>query len=129
MADELGIAVKLLGIDKIDRFSSAFAAIELEMPDGLVMAADTLGNLNRSQMYSFASKYRLPTIYESATSARQGGLMSYGPDAMASESLRDPPRPSPFRLVLNLNTAQLINLTLPSDLIAQADEVIASSFR
>jgi putative tryptophan/tyrosine transport system substrate-binding protein len=59
-AAEPGITVKLLGVGKIDRSNGAFAAIEREMPDGLVMAADMLGTLNRSQLYFFACKYRLP---------------------------------------------------------------------
>jgi hypothetical protein len=67
----------------------------------------------------------LPTIYETALYVREGGLMSYGPDTadVAAPSVihRKPP---PFRLVFNLNTAQSINLTIPRNPIAQADEVI-----
>ncbi|HEY2541252.1 MAG TPA: hypothetical protein VGI28_17415 [Stellaceae bacterium] len=76
-------------------------------------------------MYAFARAHKLPTIYETALYVREGGLMSYGPDTedVAAPSVihRKPP---PFRLVFNLNTAQSINLTIPRNLIAQADEVI-----
>ena len=125
-ANELGISVQLLGVREPDNFADAFAAIEHEIPDGLLMAADTLNNLNRRRMYAFARAYKLPTIYETAVCAREGGLMSYGPDAAeAPASLVTHDRPAPFRLVLNLNTAQSINLTIPSNLIALADDVIA----
>lgn len=126
-ASELGISVNLLGVREPDDLAGAFAAIEREMPDGLMMAADLLGNLNRQRMYAFARSYKLPTIYETAVCAREGGLMSCGLDAAdVPASLVNHGPPAPFRLVLNPNTAQSINLTMPPNLIAQADDVIAA---
>jgi ABC-type uncharacterized transport system substrate-binding protein len=78
-ANELGISVRLLGVREPDDFDGAFALIEREIPDGLLMAADTLNNLNRRWMYAFARAYKLPTIYETAVCVHEGGLMSYGP--------------------------------------------------
>lgn len=124
-ATELGISVQLLGVREPDDFDGAFASMENEMPEGLVMAADVLGNLNRRRMYTFSRAHKLPTIYETAVYAREGGLMSYGPDAAdVPLGLTNHRQPTQFRLVFNLNTAQSINLTIPPNLIAQADEVI-----
>jgi hypothetical protein len=52
--------------------------------------------------------------------------MSYGLNTTEAASLVDHGRPAPFRLTLNLNTAQSRNLTIPSNLIARASE---STFR
>jgi putative ABC transport system substrate-binding protein len=83
---------------------------------------------------------RLPTIYNSREYVETGGLMSYGPNFLdqwrrtaeiVDKILRgakpgDIPveQPTKFDLVLNLTTAKVLGLTIPSTLIARADEVI-----
>jgi putative tryptophan/tyrosine transport system substrate-binding protein len=86
------------------------------------------------------SQHRLPTAYQFREYAAEGGIMSYGPnDADAyrqvalyvarilnGEKPADPPvmRPTKFELIINLNTAKALGLTVPLLLLAQADEVI-----
>jgi len=83
---------------------------------------------------------RLPSIYGTSDWVRSGGLISYGPNfatlfARAAELtdriLRgtrpsDIPveQPTKFELVINLNTAKALGLTVPPMLLARADEVI-----
>jgi putative ABC transport system substrate-binding protein len=121
-------------------FDEAFAAMNSEMPDAILMVADALTVLNRKRVYDFAATHRLPAIYEYDFLARDGGLMSYGPDL--KESLEraaalvdrifkgarpaDLPfeQPTRYPFVLNLKTAKAIGLTVPTPLLALADEVI-----
>jgi putative ABC transport system substrate-binding protein len=79
-------------------------------------------------------------IYEFESLAREGGLMSYGPDTnegfarvatlvdriLKGAKPADLPfeQPTRFRFVLNLKTAKSLGLTVPLTLQASADEVI-----
>ena len=139
-AKVLGLAVQPLGVREPDDFGEAFAAMERDTPDGLFMVADVLTTLNRKRVYDFAAEHRIPAIYERDTFARDGGLMSYGPDPtetiervaglvdriLKGASPADLPveRPTRFRFVINLKTAKALGLTIPAGVLATADEVI-----
>jgi len=139
-AKELGVTVESFGVREPDDFADAFLAMERDKPDGLLMVADSLTFLNRKRIFDFTAKYGLPAIYETDAFARDGGLMSYGPDgaetAQRAASLverilkgakpADLPleQPTHFRLVINLKTAKALGLTIPQSLLARADEVI-----
>ncbi len=140
VAKDLGVDVQSLGVREPNDFADAFAAMERAMPDGLLMVADALTILNRKRVFDFAAQHNLPAIYEESSFARDGGLMSYGPDEMetaaraASLVLRilkgakpeELPfeQPTRFRLVINLKTAKALALAIPQTLLVSADEVI-----
>jgi putative ABC transport system substrate-binding protein len=121
-------------------FDQAFDAMNRDMPDAILMVSDPLTSLNRKRVFEFAAVHRLPAIYEFESLAREGGLMSYGPDtnegfarvaALVDRILKgakpaDLPfeQPTRFRFVLNLKTAKTLGLTVPLTLQASADEVI-----
>ena len=104
------------------------------------MVADALTFLNRKRVFDFAAEHRLPAIYETSAFARDGGLMSYGPDeketaeqgadlvlrVLKGQKPADLPleQPTRFRLVVNLKTAKALGLTVPPGLLVAADEVI-----
>jgi|SRR6185437_4621668 putative ABC transport system substrate-binding protein len=139
-AKSLGFTVQPLGVSEPDDFEEAFAAMDREPPDAILMVSDVLTQLNRKRVYEYAAAHRLPAIYESDGYVRDGGLMSYGADAVESytrvASLIDRifkganpaelpfERPTRYLLVINLKTAKSINLELPPDVLALADEVI-----
>ena len=139
-AKKLGVTVLSFGVREPDDFGDAFEAMERDKPDGLLMVADALTFLNRKRVFDFAAEHRLPVIYETRAFARDGGLMSYGPDEdeaaerganlvlriLKGEKPADLPleQPTRFRLVINLKTAKALGLTVPPGLLVAADEVI-----
>jgi putative ABC transport system substrate-binding protein len=139
-AQAMGLSVQPLGVREPDEFEQAFAAMQRERPDAILMVTDTLTLLNRTRVFAFAAAHQLPAIYEFDYLVRDGGLMSYGPDQDESFSRvaalvdriltgtkpADLPfeQPTRFRLVINLKTAQDLGLSIPPLLLFQADEVI-----
>jgi putative ABC transport system substrate-binding protein len=83
---------------------------------------------------------RTPAIYQWPETAEEGGLLAYGPRlllcyrhvvGLVDKVLRGAKpaelpieQPSKFELVVNLNTASSIGLTIPSTLLLRSDEVI-----
>jgi putative ABC transport system substrate-binding protein len=118
----------------------AFAAFATE-PNGAVIAVPTAGVVrHRGQIIAFAAKHRLPAMYPYRFFAVEGGLMSYGTDLpshfrqaalyvdriLKGEKPSELPvqQPTRFELVINLNTAKSLGLTVPTGLLVRADEVI-----
>jgi putative ABC transport system substrate-binding protein len=79
----LGVKVQTLGVREPEDFEDAFAAMTREPPDAILMVSDALTSLNRKRVVEFAMIHRLPSIFENSTFAREGGLMSYGPNQNA----------------------------------------------
>ena len=139
-AQAIGVTVQALGIREPDDFNEAFSIMEGDRPDAILMVADALTTLNRKRVFEFAATKELPAIYEYEFLARDGGLMSYGPDLTESferaaalvdrifKGARpaDLPfeQPTRYRFVLNLKTAKSTGLEIPPTLLAIADEVI-----
>jgi putative ABC transport system substrate-binding protein len=139
-AKALGLIAQPLGVAEPDDFNEAFAAMDREPPDAILMVSDALTALNRKRVYEYATARRLPAIYESDSYVRDGGLMSYGADAVESYTRAaalidrifkgakpsDLPfeQPTRYLFVINLKTAKSIDLAIPPATLAIADEVI-----
>ena len=139
-AKALDVSVQPLGVGEPDDFEDAFAAMDRNPPDAILMVSDPLMILNRARVFNYAAAHRLPAIYENDPYVRAGGLMSYGADLDESyqrtASLIDrifkgaKPADLPFEeptrylFVINLKTAKSIGLELPPTVVALADEVI-----
>jgi putative tryptophan/tyrosine transport system substrate-binding protein len=139
-AQTLGFEIQPLGVGEPDDFAAAFAAMERDRPDAILMVTDALTVLNRKRVFEFAAQRKLPAIYEYASLVRDGGLMSYGPDMnevydiAADLSVRilkgarpaDLPfeQPTRFNLVINKKTLDALGLTIPAAMLMRADEVV-----
>ena len=104
------------------------------------MSADPFISGMRNRLIAFANQYRLPTLYEFREAAMAGGLLSYGPDRreayrtagmyagriLNGEKPADLPvvQSTKLELVINLKTAKALDLEIPPQLLARADEVI-----
>jgi putative ABC transport system substrate-binding protein len=139
-AQGIGVMVQPLGVREPEDFNDAFAAMDREPPEAIMMVSDSLTLLNRKRVIDYAAEHRLPAIYEQDFVTRDGGLMSYGADqresfdraaALADRIFKgakpaDLPfeQPTRYLFVLNLKTAKAMNLTVPNTVVALADEVI-----
>ena len=138
-ARTLGIEVDSLEIRRVEDIAPAFGALKTGA-QALYVCPDSLVQTNRARISTWALAARLPTIYANRGYLETGGLMSYGPNIAdlfrragnyVDKILRgakpaDLPveQPTTFELVINLNTAKAIGLSISSTLLARADEVI-----
>src|SRR6516164_3308638 len=139
-AGVLGVKVQALGVREPDDFDRAFAEMQRDPPQAILMVSDALTMLNRKHVVEFANANRLPTIFEVGAVVRDGGLMSYGPKQseigeragdLVARILRgarpaDLPLevPTRFEFLVNLKAAQSLGIELPPALVSRADEVI-----
>jgi putative ABC transport system substrate-binding protein len=139
-AKGLDLTVQSLGVREPDDFGNAFATMDRDRPDGLLMVTDSLTNLNRRRVFDYAATHKIPAIYEYDFLVRDGGLMSYGPDGaevmdraagLADRILKgakpaDLPLEEPTRFIFAINqkTANGIGLSIPQSILARADDVI-----
>jgi putative ABC transport system substrate-binding protein len=129
VAQSVGFTVMPLGVRQPDDFNEAFAAMNREPPDAILMVSDALTTLNRKRVFEYAASRKLPAIYEYDFLVRDGGLMSYGADlkesferagdlvarifkgAQPGELPFEQPTRYPF--VINLKTAKATGIELP----------------
>jgi len=140
VAQVLGIQIQSLIVYSLDDLESAFSAISKERPNALLVAASRVIQSHRARIVDFATKRRLPSMYDSNTFVEAGGLMSYGVDwtelfrraaihvdkILKGTKPADIPveQPMKFELVINLKTAKQIGLTIPQWTLMKADKVI-----
>ena len=119
---------------------TAFAIMAQDGTGGLIIGNDPLFYSHRAQLADLAARYDIPAISSDRELVAAGGLMSY--DASFQDLFRqvgsyvgrilkgakpaDLPvlQPTKFDLAINLKTAKALGLTIPSSVVAVADEVI-----
>ena len=96
--------------------------------------------VHRAPIISAAARNKIPAVYDQSGFARDGGLLSYGPDPkdlyrraatyidriLRGAKPADLPVqcPTKFEMVLNLKTAKALGLAVPLLIRLRADEVI-----
>jgi putative ABC transport system substrate-binding protein len=138
-ARTVGLEVTTIEIRRGEDIAPGFDTLKGQA-EALYVCTDPLVLTNRARIQTSAMGARLPTVYNSREYVETGGLMSYGPNFLdqwrrtaeiVDRILRgakpgDIPveQPTKFDLVLNLTSAKVLGLTIPSTLLARADEVV-----
>ncbi|MGA8560185.1 MAG: ABC transporter substrate-binding protein [Pseudolabrys sp.] len=139
-AQAMGIKLQLHDIRKSEDLDDAFTAIRKERPDALLILADRVFLHNRERIVDFANEQRLPNVNAYKELVEVGGLMSYGPSyedmhkraaiyvdkILKGAKPDDLPieQPSKFTFIVNLKAAKALGVTVPSQLLGLADELI-----
>jgi putative ABC transport system substrate-binding protein len=139
VAPSLGIELRPIDID--DAVGVARDVGAFSQPDsGLIVALGARVILNRELIIKLAAQHRLPAIYPIKSFVMAGGLMSYGADSVRVYQLAgdyvdrilrgakpsDLPvhEPTKYELAINLKTAKALGISVPTTILARADEVI-----
>jgi putative ABC transport system substrate-binding protein len=107
---------------------------------GLFVAGDAFTVAHRAAIISAAARNNVPAVYGLSDFARDGGLLSYGPDyvdnwrraasyvdrILRGEKPGDLPvqLPTKFEMIVNRKTANALGLAIPPSIMLRADEVI-----
>jgi putative ABC transport system substrate-binding protein len=119
---------------------TAIISLGREPGGGLVLTSDAFVFAHRTPIVLAAARNNVPAVYPNSAHARDGGLLSYGPDQIdtyrrgatyVDRILRgakpgDLPVqfPTKFEMVVNLKTAKALGITFPTALLVRADKVI-----
>ena len=121
-------------------YERAFVMLEQDGVQSLLIQDGSINISNRRTIISLAERAKLPTLYPFREYVTEGGLIAYAVDlgeqgrraaSQVVEILKgaDPDdipfsQVSRFNLIVNLQTAKSLNLTIPPTLLARANEVI-----
>jgi putative tryptophan/tyrosine transport system substrate-binding protein len=138
-ARSFGVEVMPAGLRDPGEIERAVAGAH-EANGGVIVTVSPLATVHRDLIISLAARYKVPAVYPLRYFAVSGGLISYGPERLEpyrcaagyvdrilkGEKPDDLPvqAPTQYELLINLETAKTLGLTVPPMLLATADEVI-----
>ena len=139
-APSLGVELSPVGLREAGEIERAITEFARMANGGLIVPGSSLANDHRELIIGLAVRHKLPAIYSDRIFVIAGGLVSYGPDRidqyrraaeyidriLKGEKPADLPvqAPTKYELVINLKTAKALGLTVPSSVLARADEVV-----
>ena len=122
------------------QLGAAIEQIVRQRSQAVVVVGDPVYLNERVQLQALMQATRLPVAYGLREHVVAGGLLSYGPDLVATfrhvatyvdrilkgANPADLPveQPTKFELVINLKTAKALGIAIPKDVLLRADEVI-----
>jgi putative tryptophan/tyrosine transport system substrate-binding protein len=139
-AQSLGVEVSPIGLRDAGEVERAIATFARSENTGLVVTPSAGISGHHLLIIEMAARYKLPAVYSDRFNITEGGLISYGPNALdqfrraagyvdrilKGEKPADLPvqAPTKFQLIINLKTAKALGIDVPPSLLSIADEVI-----
>ena len=135
----LGLDFQSVRVHKPKDFEQAFSTVTELKPEALIVIRNTLTLHSAGQIAEFAIRRRLISTGNLHPLVRKGGLMAYGFDYLASwhraatfvdKILKGanpadlPVEPARLKFMINLTTARKIGVTIPPEILLEANEVI-----
>src|SRR5262245_18942512 len=136
----MGLTLQIFNASTSREIDAAFAAFGRERPDAVFVGQDAFFNGRRLQLANWAVRHALPMTSGSRDICEVGGLMSYGTNIvdtyrqmavyvgriLKGAKPADLPveQSAKFELVINAQTARMLGVDIPANLLARADEVI-----
>ena len=137
---QLGLTISTFDVRSADDFGSAFTDMRRSRMEAVLVVAASLFYSNARRIADLALQAHLPSCHAFREAVLAGGLVSLGPDVveiarqvagyidkiMHGAKPADLPvqEPDRFDIALNLKTAAALGLTIPSILLATANDVI-----
>jgi putative tryptophan/tyrosine transport system substrate-binding protein len=138
VAQSLGVELTPVTVRDAAELERSMAAFARAANSGMIVTAGGTG-FRRDLIIRLAFRHKLPAVYPFRYYAKDGGLITYGPDTLdpvrrateyvdrilKGEKPADLPVQAPvkYELAINLKTARTLGLTVPPSLLALADEV------
>jgi putative ABC transport system substrate-binding protein len=135
-----GVQFQILNASTEGEIDAAFVSLAQQHAAALAVAPDAFFDTRRGQLVALAARHGVPAIYQTREHVEAGGLISYGVSStVVSRQIGiyvgkiltgahpvDLPveQPTRFELVINLNAAKALGLTIPHSMLMLADEVI-----
>ena len=135
-----GLQIQIFDASSESELESVFAALARAGVGAVALVGNPFFSSKRDELVALSAQYALPSMFELRQFAEAGGLISYGPSIrevyrqlgiyagriLKGDRAGDLPvvQPTKFDFVINLKTAKALGLTVPTALLATADEVI-----
>jgi putative ABC transport system substrate-binding protein len=138
-AQALGLTLENVEVRRAADLETAVTAAR-QRAEAVIPLADPFFTAHRARIVDLTARHRLPGMYYWREFAEAGGLMAYGPNLLdlyrraathvdrilkgARPADLPVEQPTTFQLTVNFKTARALGLTIPSSLLARADQVI-----
>jgi putative tryptophan/tyrosine transport system substrate-binding protein len=139
-AASLALKLQTIAITDEDGIAGAFATADDGHAQAIAVITNPVLDIKGQPIVDLALKGKLPLIGFTESFPKRGALLSYGPSipaiyrraayyaqrVLAGDDPAELPieQPTKFNLVINLKTASALGLTIPDNLLVQADELI-----
>jgi putative ABC transport system substrate-binding protein len=139
-ARALGEEIRVFRAETESEIDATFTQLTEQRAKALFVTTDAFFFSQRDRLIRLADRYAIPTMYDRREFVEAGGLMSYGGSVtdiyrlagiytgriLKGEKPADLPvqQSTKIELTINLKTAKAIGITVPTALLASADEVI-----
>jgi putative ABC transport system substrate-binding protein len=139
-AQRAGVKTLIFQASSAQDVDDAFTSMARENVDAVIVGASSFLTQQRNQIGELVNRYRMPSIFGNAANVEAGGLMSYGyrvtdnyqraatyvDRVLKGAKPGDMPveQPTKLELVVNVNAAKALGLTIPQLILLRADKVI-----